>query len=201
MKARNVFRKLGMTVAVGALVLTATPTAIADTTPTPAAGKTFADFLQQHDAAQRAAATCTNVYIQSPAMVRYWSTRSDSSGYTGSMLSATSTSVGGWQFFRVCQLGGGNYSFSAYQTGKYVSAELDYPGADYGMLRARADSVGDWERFRIACSGNLCTIQSAKNGKYVSAEYAYAGSGYGMLRARADSAAEWEKFYIYNYLG
>lgn len=85
MKARNVFRKLGMTVAMGALVLTATPTAIAGTAPTSAAGKTFAAFLQQHDAAQKAAGSCTGVYIQSQATARYWSTRSDSSGYTGAL--------------------------------------------------------------------------------------------------------------------
>ncbi|GII59846.1 hypothetical protein Pth03_82350 [Planotetraspora thailandica] len=205
MNLRNVFGKVGMTVAVGAVVLTAAPAAIADTTPTPAPAvrkvKTLAEYVRDRDAARKAARDgargtiliCDDVSLTSQANNRHVSAELDYTGNYSGMLRARATSIGDWETFELCYDTDKGYDTLSVDGRRYVSAEIDYSGADAGMLRARSASVGAWEKFDVTCP-SYCTIRSLANNKYVSAELAYTGSGYGMLRARSTSVGAWEKF-------
>ncbi|GII59847.1 hypothetical protein Pth03_82360 [Planotetraspora thailandica] len=194
MNLRNVFAKVGMTVAAGAVVLTATPSAIAGTapTPTPAQPAVKALTLPDWDLGDD---HCDDVTIKSKAGNRFVSAEVDYTGYVSGMLRARATSAGDWEKFSICP-GNGFYTLYSYSAKGWVTAEQNYTGADAGMLRARAGSVGAWEKFEVQRTSDYFTLKSLANGKYVSAELAYTGTGYGMLRARSTSVGDWEKFQI-----
>lgn len=193
MNLKSIFGKFGMAVAVGAVVLTATPSATADTihTPTPAQAVAKAAALPDWDLGDD---HCTDIKLKSKASNRFVSAEVDYTGYVSGMLRARSTSAGDWEKFSICP-GNGFYTLYSYSAKGWVSAEQNYTGADAGMLRARSGSVGAWEKFDVRCT-DYCTLKSLANGKYVTSELAYTGSGYGMLRARSTSVGDWEKFLI-----
>ncbi|GII59844.1 hypothetical protein Pth03_82330 [Planotetraspora thailandica] len=206
MNLRNVSRKFGMSLAAGAVVLTATPAASAATAPTPVPAvsrfKTLADYAKQRDAAREAARasgstlrpSCAEGIMRSKGNDLMVSAELAYQEPTLGMLRARSSTDGPWERFRICYDG---TSDTIYSVGaqRYVSAEVATPGEKNGMLRAHATLINAWERFRLQCGSVYCSIRSLANDRLVSAELQYTGADYGMLRARSTTTGDWELFW------
>lgn len=197
-----------MTMAAGALALTAspsTPAANADTVPAPAqaSGKrlTLAEFAKlrdtTRDAARATGLVCRDIKLTSLANNQLVSVEFDYTGNYSRMLRARTDPAksGDLEAFVICDYGS-YVSLRTWGSLPDVSVELDYTGADYGMLRARSNTVDTWEKFTLECheKKGYCALKSQANNKYVSAELAYTAAGYGMLRARSGSVGLYEKF-------
>jgi hypothetical protein len=187
MSLKNIVRVCGTALAVGALSLTGTTSALAHVQKRADSLKVALDGVDPYPGGDD---PCQEWVLASSGGIV--SVELDYAGYKKGMLRARSSSIGPWEKLRICRHENFQTIFSV-AAQRYVSVELDYGGADEGMLRARSTSVGAWEKFAITCAAT-CTIKSLANGRYVSAELAYTGSGYGMLRARADKAGAWEIF-------
>lgn len=150
MNLARISRTIGMTVAAGAIALTAVPAASADTAAAPIG--------------------CFNGWIGAWANNRLVSAELDweGAGY-GALLARTATAKeGDWEQFEIC-LGSKYDTIRSLASSRYVSVEVDYTGSQKSMLRARATAVGPWEKFDVVCRTNsYCTIKSLENNKYVS---------------------------------
>jgi hypothetical protein len=124
---------------------------------------------------------------------------SSTSGY--GMLRARSTTVGGWEHFRMVCQPGGTFGIIG-PNGLWVSTELQYPSFSTNVLRSRGTWFGPWEKFTFASTYEdrwvaRGALRSVAANRYVSAERDYTSIRFGMLRARSSVAGQWEQFVIW----
>ncbi|MEU8359902.1 hypothetical protein AB0C27_28200 [Nonomuraea sp. NPDC048882] len=172
MNLAHLSRTLGMTLAAGAIALTAVPAASADTAAAPTG--------------------CFNGWIGAWANNRLVSAELhwEGAGYGALRARTVTAKEGNWEQFEIC-LGSKYDTIRSLASSRYVAAELDYTGAEKSMLRARSTTIGPWEEFDVVCRTNsYCTIKSLANNKYVSVADSTA------LRADSTSIGWEQKFGI-----
>ncbi len=105
----------------------------------------------------------------------------------GTVINANRSAIGGWETFRLIDLGGGNVALQCFN-GQYVVAE----GGGGQQLYCNRNAIGSWETFqRIDLGGGNIALQCA-NGQYVVAEN---GGGQGVYCNR-NSIGPWETFFL-----
>ncbi len=105
----------------------------------------------------------------------------------GGAVMAAGGGPGGWETFRLIDLGGGNVALQA-SSGHYVVAE----GGGGREVLANRTGIGGWETFqRVDLGGGYIALR-ASNGQYVVAE----GGGGQVVNANRNDVGPWETFYL-----
>lgn len=105
----------------------------------------------------------------------------------GTKLATSRGGVGGWQTFRLIELGNNKVALLSMQNGKYVRAGVG-KGSELAAVSTR---IGGWEKFEyINRANNTFALRNVQNRKYVRA-----GVGKGSLLAAVSKRIDsWETF-------